>query len=935
MRSECYQKSMSNTKEYIVVDDEDISMDFDKIMKFKWTWREYQARVLEHSEKYVQDGKIHIVAAPGSGKTTLGIELIRRMNENVLILAPSVTIREQWVARIKDGFLVEGVDGDSLISQNLKEPKAITVATYQALHSAMVRFKGTLEDVNPDTDGGNDDIEGKKLNNRKTSKADESETALIGQNKLEEVDFEGFNLIQVMKDNKLGLLCLDECHHLRSEWWKALEQFRKDCGELKVIALTATPPYDSTPAMWKRYMAMCGEIDEEITVPELVKEGSLCPHQDFVYFNYPTEEEKKEIEKFKERSRLMMEKLMQDEELQEAISSHAVLTGVMKDEELYENKEYMKAFLVYLKSKNVEFPKKLQIQAGTIKLPEMSAVHMEKLLQGFLYDNADAYAYKQEYSQRLEKELKSAGLIEKRKVMLNTNEAVEKMLISSKGKANSIRDIVLHEYGAMGKELRLLVLTDYIRKEYEKAVGDSQADINALGVLPFFEMLRREAGDKMRLTVLCGTIVVIPAEAKEALEKEIEGIGKVTYSTIGVLPESDYIKVNAVGDAHFLTGAITNLFSKGYMQVMIGTKSLLGEGWDSPCINSLILASFVGSFMLSNQMRGRAIRVFKQNPEKCSNIWHLVCLKPWEEAKGEEEISKDFSLLERRMEHFLGLHYTENTIETGMARLSYIKGPYNEENVASINKNMLQLSKERASLRKRWNESLAIYKKMEIAQETEVTDEVLTENVLKEAKGNAIIAGVAAVALGIASIATGGILGALLGAGAVASACKAIPNVPKVLALNTPVKRLRSCGMGIRKALMNQGFLQTKETTVAAETSKEKMSSVYLCGGSSYEKNIFAECVKEFFADIDDQRYLLVKKRNRKGEDGFYSVPECFAKRKEDAEGFMECVTPYIGEYELVYTRTGKGKELLLEGRMQSLAREGETGKTHKVVKEA
>ena len=25
---------------------------------------------------------------------------------------------------------------------------------------------------------------------------------------------------------------------------------------------------------------MCGEIDEEITVPELVKEGSLCPHQD-------------------------------------------------------------------------------------------------------------------------------------------------------------------------------------------------------------------------------------------------------------------------------------------------------------------------------------------------------------------------------------------------------------------------------------------------------------------------------------------------------------------------------------------------------------------------------------------------------------------------------------------------------------------------------
>jgi len=873
----------------------------------------------------VQDGKVHIVAAPGSGKTTLGIELIRRMNENVLILAPSVTIREQWVARIKDGFLLEGVDGDSLISQSLKEPKAITVATYQALHSAMVRFKGTLDDAGTEDDKDADDVVEKRGKKDHTG-ADQS---------IEEVDFEGFNLIQTMKDNQLGLLCLDECHHLRSEWWKALEQFRKDCGELKVIALTATPPYDSTPTMWNRYMSMCGEIDEEITVPELVKEGSLCPHQDFVYFNYPTEEEKAEIQKFKERSKCMMEKLMQDEDLLEAISSHGVLTGVMKDEKLYEDKDYLKAFLVYLQSKNVEFPKKLQVTAGTLKLPKMNASYMEKLLQGFLYSNTDAYAYKQEYSEKLEKELKAEGLIEKKQVVLNTSAAVEKMLINSKGKANSIRDIVLHEYEAMGKDLRLLVLTDYIRKEYEKAVGVPEADINALGVLPFFEMLRREAGDKLRLAVLCGTIVVIPAEAKEALEKEIEAIGKVTYSSIGALSETDYIKVEAVGDSHFLTGAITNLFSQGYMQVMIGTKSLLGEGWDSPCINSLILASFVGSFMLSNQMRGRAIRTFKQNPEKSSNIWHLVCLKPWEEAKGEEEISEDFSLLERRMEHFLGLHYTENTIETGLARLSFIKRPFDEANVAVINENMLKLSSERGSLKQRWNESLAIYKKMEIAEETEVVDEALTETVFKEAKGNALLGGIAAVGLGIASFATGGLLGTLLGVGAAYSAMKAIPNVPRVLTMNTPVKRLRSCGMGIRKALMNQDLIQTKGTTVAAETTKENKSYVYLCGGTSYEKNLFAECVQEFFADINDQRYILVKKRNRKGEDGFYSVPECFAKRKEDAENFVACITPYIGEYELVYTRNGKGKELLLEGRMKSLERGGSASTTRKVVRES
>ena len=57
-----------------------------------------------------------------------------------------------------------------------------------------------------------------------------------------------------------------------------------------------------------------GEIDEEITVPELVKEGSLCPHQDYVYFNYPTKEEQDAFAAFVaevDKSKLMFQKLHQ------------------------------------------------------------------------------------------------------------------------------------------------------------------------------------------------------------------------------------------------------------------------------------------------------------------------------------------------------------------------------------------------------------------------------------------------------------------------------------------------------------------------------------------------------------------------------------------------------------------------------------------------
>lgn len=890
-------------------------MNYEGVLKFKGTWRSYQARVLENVGRYLADGKIHIVAAPGSGKTTLGIELIRRMNGNALILAPSITIREQWVARIREAFLCDGCKGEDYLSQDLKNPKAITVATYQALHSAMTRFQGTEKD------------------------GEEDATTAV------EVDYAGFDLVSTMQKAGIEILCLDECHHLRSEWWKALEEFKNKFNNIKTISLTATPPYDSTPAMWTRYMNMCGEIDEEITIPELVKEGSLCPHQDYVYFNYPTKAEEQEVRKFTERSQAMMQTLMRDDQLLSYIRTHKGQSGQSSDDLLLDDPAYLSSILIYLQSRNVPFPSRLQRLLGAKRLPNMSTEWMERLLQGFLYDDADSYMCDKTYREMLTDQLKAQGLIEKRKVVMTKSAAIEKLLTNSLGKCNSIREIVFHEYHATGDALRLLVLTDYIRKEYEKSLGNEACDVNALGVLPFFEMLRREnekKGGHIRFGVLCGTIVIIPAEAREALEREVADCGKVTFSKVGNLDESDYLKVTAVGDAHFLTGAVTNIFAQGAMQVLIGTKSLLGEGWDSPCINSLILASFVGSFMLSNQMRGRAIRVWRDEPDKTSNIWHLVCLKPWNEVQKNPEygISEDYTLLERRMEHFLGLHYTEDTIENGMDRLSIIKPPFNKMNVDSINKKMLAMSGQRATLKERWDRSLAVYDKMDVVDEDAVADKFVTSVVFWDAIRTMILAGIAMLAgvilaAGIAKVTHNPMLSEI---GLVLIVCGITAGMirfPKVFMLGSPLRRLKAFGNGIRKALELQNLLEEPHSKVVTENAGPDVHTVYLSGGSGRDKALFAQCVNEFFAAIDNQRYLLVKAKGHRGLDGFYAVPECFAKRKEDAQNFARCMKPYIGNYELVYTRNESGRALLLEGRVRALANREERCISRKKVKGA
>lgn len=194
---------------------------YDSILSFHGTWRTYQARVLEASQSYLEDKKKHIVAAPGAGKTTLGIELIRRGGQPCLILSPRIVIRQQWLERIQTAFLKEELIPEDYLSNNIQNPKLITSITYQTLFCGMTQYKGIEEEEDTQEQ--------------------------------EEVDFSAFNLVETVKKAGIQIICLDECHHLKSQWWKALETFMSEMGDVLVISLTATPPYDSTPAQWERY----------------------------------------------------------------------------------------------------------------------------------------------------------------------------------------------------------------------------------------------------------------------------------------------------------------------------------------------------------------------------------------------------------------------------------------------------------------------------------------------------------------------------------------------------------------------------------------------------------------------------------------------------------------------------------------------------------
>ena len=895
-------------------------------LSFKGQWRQYQQRVLDKAESFMDDGKIHLVAAPGSGKTTLGIEFIQRFGNPTLILVPTVTIRQQWVDRINQAFLSDDNLVEQLISQDLKRPKIITVATYQALHSAMNQVVG--DSLIEDTD-------------------DESQQ--------EHFDFQGFDIRKTFEDKDLGTLCLDECHHLRNEWWKSLEIFRKSFPKIKMISLTATPPYEGEPALWERYISMCGEIDEEITVPELVKEGTLCPHQDYVYFAFPTKEERVQLDQFEKQKLNFLTKLSTDIDFLNTIQSSPALRNQISDDDLLANPKYLSAILIFLRSKELPFPQRFQELLATKTLPTFTLEWFETLLNGIIFQVPNWFGFTEEAFNQLKSDLKANGLIERNQVKLIRNKKQDVLLNQSLGKLNAVRDIFKAEYQSLGTNLRQLVLTDFIRKDFQVHLGDKNAQFTQLGVLSYFESIRREMIEQswaVPVAVLTGSLVIIPTSAKEHLERLIPN-SRLSYDVIGQLSQEDYLKVSISGSYHDLVTALTQLFQDGYIKVIIGTKSLLGEGWDAPCVNSLILASFVGSFMLSNQMRGRAIRVWPDNPNKTSNIWHLVSInlspKKWFEIQNAEEkydetlelqlyaLSPDLDLLDRRMTQFLGLHYTELTIESGIDRLELNQITFSQKGLEKLNQNAITLSQKRQELKDRWQEALPLNEEMEVANEVEVDKQFLPLVYLNDWMKAFLISQALAATFFIIDLGRYLIVGKPFD--------QSLPIfllVLLVLAIfwgryfiyKSPYKRLEIFGKAIHQALLDSGQIETKESAprVVKDSKQAIYNAIYLKGASMREKEIFSQAITEFFAPVENQRYILKACHKVKDQTEFFAVPSMFEKRKADAESFLRQIQKSLGKYDLIYTRSVQGRPILLEARIKALGNKQERTVKHKKI---
>jgi len=897
---------------------------FPPTIKFKGIWRPYQARVLAELEEHLDDRKLHVIAAPGSGKTILGLEVILRLNRPTLVISPTLAIRDQWIQRFKELFLQDGSELPVWISTNVRKPALLTSTTYQALH--MAYMGGRCEESEED-----------RLEENGTN-GFESEERPAENGKMS-----GKELIELLNKAQIETLVVDEAHHLRSEWWKTLTSVREQLKNVRVVALTATPPYDVSYQEWTRYQEFCGPVDEEISVPELVLDGNLCPHQDYVYLSVPTSKESEQIGLFHREVGLFCNEILTDAKFIEALEHHpAIVSTDDHTENILVDPEYYSSIVIFLNHIERDFPNRIFSVLGVNRhnIPSLTTEWLEILLTHTLYGDDNLFPLSDEDNKRIKQRLSRIGVVDRRKVFLKNTKQVTKSLMQSMSKLDSIIEIVRLEEEVLKNDLRLVVLSDYIRYEdLPQSVSDLKP-LNRLGVIPIFEGLRRAVSPRVKLGCLCGTVVIIPADS-ESILKRIVNDKKIRPEqvTFKRLPCDDkYSKVILEGLADEQAVAlITQLFTEGGITVLVGTKSLLGEGWDAPCINSLILASFVGSFVLSNQMRGRAIRTCKSVKDKTANIWHLVCLqKSYSLLNPMQKIDfgPDWEMIQRRFKAFVGVSNTEIIIENGFYRLGLKVD--NSAQIALSNKTTVEQAKDRSGLNKKWEEALKRgVDGIRMVQEIEAPKELVPRKfIFQNTLRWLMFQGAYWAYYVFANFQPSGrnmnfkqfLFGYLIVG--IISLIVAAPFFIKSAWLYFrygPVEgSLKQIGEAIMRALAFLNIIKTDPAKLGVTTSTNQQGWVtcYLEGGSSFEKAVFLDALQEALGPIENPRYILTRNSTffafvRKD---FHVVPEILAEKKNRAEYFEKMWKKYVGLTELIYTRTEKGRKILVKARSQSLS---------------
>ncbi len=653
------------------------------------------------------DPVYHLVAPPGSGKTIVGLELIRRFGRPAVIFAPTTTIQRQWREKIE----MFGGDAPWIarhMSLDARDLRDINVLTYQVLSTpgenlefveriaterwvddllvcdrvqseeeARARI-ATLESANPSAFR-------RELSKRYRRVKQEilREGSLDGRQFLHP---NARNLIERIVALGAGTVVLDECHHLLDYWAYILRELIQAIPDVHVIGLTATLPDPANRNEYENYYSLLGDVDFQVPTPAVVKEGNLAPYRDLVYFCHPSAPEQSYLEEIQRHFERAVWQVSHTDafrdwlwtllfpDLEESENPAAILESF---EAAFKREPLLCiAAVKYLLEQGVSLPLNVPIVEEMwepLEVDDWLTLMENYALRALKVSPAAEH-------QALYRDLCDAllpfGITVSERGIRRQRSPSDLVLALSESKCQAVVQILRAESAAMEGTLRALVLTDYEKMNARTRRLQGVLDPDAGSAVRIFRHVAAHPATAVLAPILVtGNVVLIHARMQSLLEEGIRRWVEDHQARFSwewrATPNDQILRLAGAGpdwSSRTYVALVTALFEQGITRCLVGTRGIFGEGWDTLRLNTLLDLTSVTASTSVQQIRGRTVRLDPSWPRKVAHNWDVICVSP-DFDKGDADLGRFVS----RHEHTWGLAIRAEPEDRG-ARIRHAMG---------------------------------------------------------------------------------------------------------------------------------------------------------------------------------------------------------------------------------------------------------------------
>ena len=576
------------------------------------------------------DRRAYLVLPPGAGKTRVGLEAAARTRRRTLVLTPNTAVQQQWLDQHHQYIDPAGADPASTTGDLTA---TVTVLTYQRL--TVWDRTSNEPDTDRDTEPGRDTEIPALARARRAAARDLARPGDL----LELLHPNARDLLARAADLGPWTLVLDECHHLIETWGALALAFTCALGDdVVVIGLTATPPVELTAPQRRVHKALFGTADFAVATPAVVKEGDLAPYAELLYLSCPTPEEDTWI--ISERTRfaqLQLElvdttagSLPFPEWLRRRSSSSHGEGGAALSwrEQETANPRLALATLRFANTGLVPVPDGARLREEHRVAPD--ADDWAELLAAYSTEvlSVSGDPRDTELLAAVRQVLPGLGFTLTRNGLRNTTSPVDRVCALSSSKAAAAAHIIDVEHQALGEDLRALVLCDFEQLTAETRSSlhvAARADGSARLVLTTLA----HSHPQLRPVLVTGRAITCHRDSADHVRAAVQQ--HCGLSLQAVPAETGSNLVHLVGDDHSWTprtwtAALTRAYVTGAVRILVGTRALLGEGWDCPPVNVVIDLTSAATPVAVAQLRGRSLRLDPARPTKVASNWTVACI---------------------------------------------------------------------------------------------------------------------------------------------------------------------------------------------------------------------------------------------------------------------------------------------------------------------